>query len=440
LRHADQLVRGDAVALDRAALSDLPLDGLGDLSWTSSGVRSSAYGTRRFLTPIAELSIEQVGKPEAEAYQRFLDRYQDGWRNVFDPIALRVSRRANGLGADLTVMPLILGTDYRQLIEVAGASTIAPGAGDPHDALIHAVFAVDRQSRPVRDIANFATGMGLRVDPLGWLGSSVAVWADPDPFWDEFVRDSDPSSFLERAFYRLPVALRAESNDALKLAAFLTALRAMAEQSAPGMTTWETRTWRDQGYVRVGPAAGAREAAGDFAEGALYYAATPDALLVSFNEDVIKRAIDRAKAPPAVAPTPWLGANTALRLEPGVMAMQRALGRSFDGGLADAWTGRSWSNLPILGEWRQRWPDLDPLVVHERLFGARPLCPGGGAYAWNADWATMASTVYGHPGEPKDGPSLPPALADLARASFGLTFEHDGLRARVELERTPPSK
>jgi len=47
----------------------------------------------------------------------------------------------------------------------------------------------------------------------------------------------------------------------------------------------------------------------------------------------------------------------------------------------------------------------------------------------------MESTVYGHPGEPKPGPGVPPALLDFARGAFGLTFENQGLRARVSLER-----
>ena len=47
----------------------------------------------------------------------------------------------------------------------------------------------------------------------------------------------------------------------------------------------------------------------------------------------------------------------------------------------------------------------------------------------------MASTIYGHPGEPKDGPPAPPMLSSFAAGSFGLTFENQGLRARAELSR-----
>jgi hypothetical protein len=47
----------------------------------------------------------------------------------------------------------------------------------------------------------------------------------------------------------------------------------------------------------------------------------------------------------------------------------------------------------------------------------------------------MASTVYGHPGEPKEGPLAPPMLSSFSAGSFGLTFENQGLRARAALKR-----
>jgi hypothetical protein len=49
----------------------------------------------------------------------------------------------------------------------------------------------------------------------------------------------------------------------------------------------------------------------------------------------------------------------------------------------------------------------------------------------------MESISYGHPGEPKQGPPFPAALRELAQANFGITFEDDGLRTRVELTQQP---
>jgi hypothetical protein len=85
--------------------------------------------------------------------------------------------------------------------------------------------------------------------------------------------------------------------------------------------------------------------------------------------------------------------------------------------------------------WKRLYPDQDAQKLHERLWHSRLVCPGGGQYQWNAQWGTFESTVYGHPGQPKQGPTVPPALSAFARGNFGLTFEHQGLRARVALDR-----
>lgn len=49
----------------------------------------------------------------------------------------------------------------------------------------------------------------------------------------------------------------------------------------------------------------------------------------------------------------------------------------------------------------------------------------------------MASTIYGHPGKPRNGPILPTAFQDFSMGNFGLTFEEHGLRARIEILLAP---
>ena len=94
-----------------------------------------------------------------------------------------------------------------------------------------------------------------------------------------------------------------------------------------------------------------------------------------------------------------------------------------------------WDNLPILNQWKRLYPDRDPVAVHRQVWGVTLLCPGGGKYVWNEKYRTMESTVYGHPGQPKEGPPAPPVLSGFASGDFGLTLENQGLRARVELRR-----
>lgn len=99
---------------------------------------------------------------------------------------------------------------------------------------------------------------------------------------------------------------------------------------------------------------------------------------------------------------------------------------------------RAWGNIPVLNEWKRRYPDRDPVEVHESLWQTRLICPGGGRYVWNEEWKTMESTVYGHPASPKPGPPVPPMLKAFRRCNAGLDFEEQGLRARIVLDRAPP--
>ena len=96
----------------------------------------------------------------------------------------------------------------------------------------------------------------------------------------------------------------------------------------------------------------------------------------------------------------------------------------------------SWDNLPILDEWKKRYPDRDPVEVHQQHWQRKLLCPGGGKYVWNEETQQMESTVFGSPVNPKmpEEAPVPKILRNLKAGEFGLSFEDDGLRAKVRLE------
>ncbi len=160
-------------------------------------------------------------------------------------------------------------------------------------------------------------------------------------------------------------------------------------------------------------------------------------------QHTIDRGLAREKAaeqaggkPVEKAAKPWLGSSAALRVDRKILEVANALGRDQ---YQRTMQVQCWGNLPILNEWKRLYPDRDPVEVHRQVWGVELVCPGGGKYVWNEKYGTMQSTVYGHPGEPKDGPPAPPVLSSFSNADFGLTFEHQGLRARAVLER-PPAK
>jgi hypothetical protein len=138
----------------------------------------------------------------------------------------------------------------------------------------------------------------------------------------------------------------------------------------------------------------------------VYYAAMPGVLIVTLDEKVVTRFIDRqAKQPEAatrkaIEPTaaqairPWLGESLAARVS---SLGFRLLATAGLGAYRAAMQLQCWNNLPILNEWHRLYPDRDPVAVHEAVWGERLVCPAGGSFVWNPKWRSMESTVLGHP-------------------------------------------
>jgi len=447
-RAASELSELQAVHIDAIARKfvepiriEASVSELGDVRLTPLGVISSVYGRLDWMTPIPDIlgPDDKVTHDEAQGYERWRDTYQQNWRAFFDPIAVRLTVDRKRLAADTTVMPLIVGTEYGQMIELARGGVIGPGDGDPHDAAIHYIMALNPKSRMLRSGADLLNNMvpGANANPLSWLGGSIALFVDDDPFWKEAAAAKNSDEFFQKEYHRLPVAVVVAIKNKLGLAAFLVAIRGIANQTAPGMVTWESLEHNKHPYVKVAASA---EGADQLGQISIYYSSTDAGLVISLNENVLKRSIDRSKARKATAKdgqpagqSPWLGSSVGLQL---TRQATEILDAVWNKGLQDRLQLRSWNNLPILNEWRKLYPQEDSLAFHERIWHVRLVDPAGGQYRWNNDWQTYESTAYGHPGEPKDGPSALMAVQDLARARFGLTFEEDGLRAKVELERT----
>ncbi len=420
---------------------ELPVPGGGGLQLTVDGVVSPTYGTLEFLTPVVELSLGKVSKAEAEAYKRWRGIYQRKWRRYFDPVAVRFGVESDVVRADVTVMPLVQGTDYASIISLTRDAEVSADAGDRHEGtLAHFAMAIDKQSAPVRQLASFATSFSrsFDADPLAWLGSSIAIYAEDSEFWDDARNQADDlDDFMREEFYRTPVAFHAEVESGLKLTGFLAAIRTFVETTTPGMTLWNTLKHEEQLYVRVTLAPGAAGKESPLEDAALYYAASPESLIVTLDDAVMKRALERRVArregaAPETGGQPWLGSSMCLQVDREVLSLVQDMA---DQQYHSAMQRRSWANIAILNEWRHVYPERDPIDVHRQVWTTRLVCPGGGDYVWDEQWRTMKSTAYGHPSEPQEGPDWPEAALRIDSANLGITFEEDGLRARAELRR-----
>ena len=462
--NAKRLVEG--VSGSEPLHTDLAMVDAGDLTLNADGVASSRQGNLAFITPIVEMPIEKVTKEEAEAYELWRNGYEQNWQWAFDPIGLRIGVSDKKLSSDLTVMPLILGSEYRQFVAVSRGAEIKPNAGDRHRDLAHLIVSINTKSEPMKEWGNMASMFApqAHIDAFGWLGTSVALYVDDSQWWDKLrgMPRNEQRDTFEHHLSELPIGLEAAVSSPLKLTGFLAGVRAFVEQTAPGMAGWESLTYREQPYVRVKATERARQNLGKDADIAIYYATMGDRLIVSLNEDVLKHALDRQLEREEAAKKsgskesgkqaveadkdlpPWLGSNLCLQVDRKMFEQLDQPGLDFlfgSDGFADAvLQTHSWANIPILNEWKRLFPNEDPVKVHERLWHTTLACPGGGQYVWNDEWKTMESSVYGHPGQPKKGPTITTALGQFQSANFGLTFEEQGLRGRLELSRKAKSE
>lgn len=411
----------------------------GTLSITEAGVTSSVYGNLQFMTPIIELPIDQISKQEDAEYRRFRQLYQRQWQLFFDPVAVSLRLEDDTIDVDLTVRPLVAATAYRQYIQIAGSHAIEAGDGDVHpESLLQLILAIDTDSDTLRQAGGFAMQMmNQDINALSWLGSWITVYADDDPFWQEFAdkleegTGSGFSEYLESNLNRFPLALAMEVDNPAKLTLFLVSLRAFIQQTAPDMTAWETLTYNERSYVKVT----ARYRPDADNPPAVYYAILPDSLVLSFHEGLIQRAIDRGTARAnnkKAGDYVWLGKNLSARASEKAWPVIEMLAHD---NYSRYLQMQTWDNLPILTEWHRRKGSLSELEFHEKYWHTDLTGPGGGGYVWNPEFETMESAAFGHPGQPQTPDKIATPFSRMKGVQAGITFEEDGLRARTVIER-----
>ena len=298
---------------------------------------------------------------------------------------------------------------------------------------------------PANKLASSAVSLaslGQKFDEksLAWVSGPVAVYTAEDPFWEELAKSGNSLNstliFLMANVQRLPVAAYIQSRDKKALVAFLEELREKVTEYENEPVTWKTREYQKQPYLEM-HADGLRY----LGNLSIYFAATDNGLLLTLSEPLLKRALDRQEARAAGVdkggssrPETWLGSHVGFEISRSAGETIRKLLEGFQD-KGNEMQRKAWNNIPILNEWKRLYPQQDPLKLHERIWHARLIDPAGGEYRWNDHWQTYESSNYGHPGEPKDGPSALLSVHDLARVRLGLTFEDECFRARAELLR-----
>lgn len=283
----------------------------GRIDWAPGSAPRSSWGTPAALEPLLDLpAVTKVSVVERDRYALFAQAYRWRWSEYIDPVALRVSssRRGDGrsLHAELRVLPLVpeeaalrfdLGGDGRVApAELASGARFSLGIGE------HAYL---RES-----LAGLADlwASGSQRFRLDWLGDYAMLGlADRNELLrtarasrelgdtqlerpasaEELGRDSGPDDELT-ALAGSPIYLVIGLRSRVGAALALTALRQLAESTAPGTFSWAPlAAYRGAEVVRIVAHERGRELA-------LYYAMVGDALLISLNRSVMRQLIDQA--------------------------------------------------------------------------------------------------------------------------------------------------
>ena len=406
---------------------------IGSTTLDGKKVISSQLGSLGFLTPVSEMEITTATAAEAAAYQQWRRGYENGWAQVFDPIAIRMSLGKDKQELDITVLPLTVDSDYREVITLTGKSSLSDKAKDvPAESLLYAAFAIDSKSETFKEFDQELLEMlpGLKINPLSWVGESISFHLENGFFW----KAMQHAEMDENLIGLLPLAVRIESNSRIKLALFLTAMKGMLDTSAPDLVRWEKRKHGNQSYLAI---IGDEQELNGMAL-SIYYAALPSALLVSLDEDMLKRAIDREVQDTAQGSKLPDAKHFLLESSPQFMMGLNHLfdQRSFE----QRRQKESWRAIPILNEWHRRFPNMKPETVHQIAYASDLHCPGGKGYRWNAEAITMESVAYGHPTEPRNEGTTLEFINKFNKLQTTFGFEDGGLRIRAKLKNQKKAK
>jgi hypothetical protein len=282
------------------------------IDWKPGEAARSVFGTPAALTPLLDLPApDLVTESERAAYERFSRTYETYWRSFIDPAAIRVTvdttAAGTTLGADLRIVPLIDGTDYREILELAGQARIeAPPIGRG----ARAVVGIGQEARVRRELAHLVRGFAGKHDfGLDFLGDWAMVGVDDRPALADAVlaaeRDLPELPGAERhrvdeikALASVPAYVAVEVKSMAGAALALAAVHGIADDVLPGAIQWaEAGKERDVSIVRIAVADDIVER-GRERDGAgrkdieLYYALHRGVFVASFNEHTVRRLVD----------------------------------------------------------------------------------------------------------------------------------------------------
>ena len=140
----------------------------------------SLHNRLKYLTPNCELSVLKVSQEEQAEYERYKQRYEQFWRTVFDPIAVRITVEPQ-VKLETCVLPFANGGLYQTLRSQLGRQAAVDRHAAHRRGRRSCRWRPCRAARrsPISSAICRASPKSLQADPtladLKWLGDRASL-------------------------------------------------------------------------------------------------------------------------------------------------------------------------------------------------------------------------------------------------------------------------
>jgi hypothetical protein len=346
-------------------------------------------------------------------------------------------------------VPLIDGTDYQEILEMAGQARVeAPWSAGEHGARV--VVGIGERARLRQQLAGLARGFAGKHDfALDFLGEWAMLGCEdrpalaetvvaldrnlPQPPVEEAHRDADSVAARTPAYAAIGIKSMAGATIAL------AALHALADDVAPGRVTWgEGGKEREVPFVRVAVAEDpdrrrGHDGAAKEEQVQIFYALTSGVFLIALRESTLRRQIDEVIDGHGPGPAaPGSGSQLVVDVSGDKQgAIFTVLSWLLTGETLDADAGsRALAEALLVGA-RDRAGDPAAMrALGIAYFGAAPVPGEGGVWTLGADGmrhpARGSASAPVWPAVPVAGGTIDRLLGAVGRFRSEIAFDREG--------------
>ena len=417
----------------------------------------SAHNRLKLITPNAELTVLKVSEAEQQEYARYKVRYEEFWKTMFDPIAIRIHADRT-VKLEVCVLPMVNGGAYAQLRAALDERPSDLLLNQPATSTIGTIGAALGRPR-IADLLQHVPGIAevLAADPtltdLAWIGDSLRLHVcdadtilEVDPtqlrtlnFFGEISIGQQATGALAMLATSLPTYVDVDIEDGDKALRFLDLLCSRIYLEGDEVLTLPTAfdAYRLPDYLgRANYVLSFRWYALKIR---LYVAMLDDRLVAATTPRVLREVIDASELPASASDEPG---HLVVRLD--VQALS-AFRQSLEVYWAEKARQACHENIMSIYNLVKLYdtPIGDVNRLADVKYGVTYYCPDGGEYEYDAQADQVRCTVHGNRRWSQQTLSTSRASSfsrfvdTLATISAKLRFAEDSLTATVVIERRP---